>query len=268
MGDVNTDRRYLTEQQYATDGNLAARQSIYAFQRPVVDFWGGSLDLAELSGDETILDVGCGNGRYLGALQGRRHRGLVCGADLSIGMLHSAQSAAGDDPLLVGDAQALPFADAAFDAVLAMHMLYHVPDRAVAIAELRRVLRPGGVALVVTNSESHLRELDDLLEECARTAAGIERLPVRGGAAFKMEGGGTELEAAFTSVTPHMFASELVLTEAEPAVNYARSMGAWVADTEGELDSVIPELERRMRQRIEADGAFRVRTAAGCFVCR
>ena len=79
----------------------------------------------------------------------------MCGADLSPGMLHSARPLAGSDPLLVADAQALPFPCDAFDVTLAMHMLYHVPDRALAIAELRRVLRPDGVALVVTNSQRH-----------------------------------------------------------------------------------------------------------------
>ena len=63
--DPATDRRALTEQQYADSGNLAARQSIYAFQRPISDIWNGSLDLAAVRGDETILDIGCGNGLYL-----------------------------------------------------------------------------------------------------------------------------------------------------------------------------------------------------------
>jgi SAM-dependent methyltransferase len=266
--DSPTARAYLTEQQYADDKNLAARQSIYAYQQPPLDIFSGSLDLAELRGDEAILDVGCGNGLYLGALRGRRHRGLMCGADLSPGMLRSARPLAGAAPLLVVDAQALPFADNSFDVGLMMHMLYHVPDRSVAIAELRRVLRPGGVGLVATNSEAHLVELDDLLEECARTATGIERLPVRASVMFKMEGGASELEASFDSVTAHQFVSALVVDDVAPVVAYARSMSAFVADTEGELDAVLIELERRVAEIIAVEGALRIVTASGCFVCR
>jgi ubiquinone/menaquinone biosynthesis C-methylase UbiE len=266
--DLATWRPYLTEQQYADDANLAARQSIYAYQRPALDIWSGSLDLAELRGDESVLDVGCGNGRYLGALLGRGHRGLLCGADLSPGMLRSARAIASGAPLLVVDAQALPFEDNSFDVTLAMHMLYHVPDRSVAITELRRVLRPNGVALVITNSESHLVELDDLLVECARTATGIERLPVRASVLFKMDGGASELEQSFESVTAHHFVSELVVDAVAPVVAYARSMSTFVADTEGELDAVLVELERRVGETIAAEGAFRIATAAGCFVCR
>jgi SAM-dependent methyltransferase len=266
-GDVNTDRRYLTEQQYANDDNLAARQSIYSFLRPAMDIFNGSLDLADLRGDESILDVGCGNGRYLGVLRTRGHRGLVCGADLSEGMLRSARSVS-DGRLLLVDAQTLPFADDAFDVTLSMHMLYHVPDRRVAIAELRRVLRPAGVALVATNYATHLQELEDLLLECAGVVDGVDWRQARNPITFTAENGSAELEAAFASVMLHEFTSELVIDEVEPVLTYARSMNALVGDTEHELDPVIPELEQRVRDTIAEHGALRVRTAVGCFVCR
>jgi SAM-dependent methyltransferase len=265
-----TSRDYI-DQQYGDDRNLAARQSIYVFQRPRLDLHGSSIDLAELKGDESILEVGCGNGRYLAELQARGHRGLVCGVDLSPGMLRTARSAAGDDPLLVGDAQALPFTSGSFDVALAMHMLYHVPDRAKALEEIRRVVRPGGVALVLTNSEVHFRELDELLIECAAATIGASRVHDRTSLTrFKVEDGGKELEAVFSDVSLHPFVSELVVDVAEPVVAYAKSMGMFVIDrdAEGELDAVVVELERRVAERIAAEGAFRITTACGCFVCR
>lgn len=265
-----TSRRYIA-QQYGDDRNLAARQSIYSFQRPRLDLHGSSIDLAALAGHESVLDVGCGNGRYLTELRTRGHRGFVCGADLSDGMLRSARPAAGDRPLLVSDAQALPFASASFDVALVMHMLYHVPDRARALAEIRRVVRPAGVTLVLTNSELHFRELDELLIECAAATIGVARVRDRASLTrFKAEDGGRELEAVFAEVTLHPFNSELVVDAVEPVVAYARSMGMFVIDRggDGELDAVIVELERRLAATIAAEGAFRVTTACGCFVCR
>ena len=91
-------------------------------------------------------------------------------------MVRTTRSLLDDVPLLVSDAQTLPFASNSFDVALAMHMLYHVPDRAQALAEMRRVVRPGGVVLALTNSEAHFLELDELLIACADTT--IESPPI------------------------------------------------------------------------------------------
>ena len=58
----------------------------------------------------------------------------------------------------VGDVQSLPFADGSFDTVVAAWMLYHVPDLDRGLAEIARVLCPGGRLVAVTNSELHLEE--------------------------------------------------------------------------------------------------------------
>lgn len=149
-------------EQYGDDRNLASRQAIYRFRRPGPDLHDWALDLAALAGDEGILDIGCGNGRYLQRLAQRGHRGPVTGVDLSVGMR----------PAVVADAEALPCRDGAADVVLCMHVLYHVPEQRRAVAELRRAAR--GRAIVATNSVEHLREMDDLAprsparDRCAR----------------------------------------------------------------------------------------------------
>jgi SAM-dependent methyltransferase len=57
------------------------------------------------------------------------------------------------------DAAALPFADQSFDVVVAMHMLYHVHDQERAVAEMSRVLKPGGTLAVTNNGADNLRQL-------------------------------------------------------------------------------------------------------------
>ena len=139
---VWTDRSFLRDVQYKTDVNLAARQSIYAYQEPPIDLARGILSLAGLSGHEVVADIGCGNGLYLAELARREHAGPVVGGDLSPGMLHAARGRAPEAGLVVADATALPFRDAAADVTLAMHMLYHVPAPKGAVRELRRITRP------------------------------------------------------------------------------------------------------------------------------
>jgi hypothetical protein len=134
---------------------------------------------------------------------------------------------------------------------------------------LRRVVKPGGIALALTNSERHFRELDDLLIACADATVGTNRVRSRASLTlFTVENGRPELEAAFDEVAEHPFESVLVVDAVEPVVAYARSMGAFVVDDDGELDAVIAELERRVAGMIAAEGAFRITTACATFVCR
>ena len=153
------DRTFLRSDQYSTESKLCARQSIYAHQQPHLELAPLVLDLAIRSGDEVVVDVGCGNGAYLAELARRRHHGFVVGVDLSRGMLEAAHRATPAAHLATADACALPLRDACADLALAMHMLYHVLEPARAVDEMRRVLTPGGRLVVVLNAEDHLGEL-------------------------------------------------------------------------------------------------------------
>lgn len=100
-----------------------------------------------LAGDvagRRILDVGCGSGPLSAALLDRG--AVVNGIDVSAGMLALAGRRLGDDvDLHVADLrERLPFADGTFDDVVASLVLHYLEDWAPALAELRRVLRPGG----------------------------------------------------------------------------------------------------------------------------
>ena len=149
-----SDQKFLLGVQYADDRNLAARQSIYAFRQPAVDFPAQVIDVVQPGGQEVVADVGCGNGGYLAEFARRGHRGPVLGVDLSPGMLHAARARAVRLPaacLLAGDAARLPFRRGSSDLTLAMHMLYHVPEPAAAVRELRRVTRAGGTVVIGLN---------------------------------------------------------------------------------------------------------------------
>jgi ubiquinone/menaquinone biosynthesis C-methylase UbiE len=256
------DRAYLTDVQYASDANLAARQAIYEFRRPRARTAPWAIDLAALTGDEPVLDLGCGNGLYLRELDGRAHRASVIGMDLSAGMLPAAR-AQSPAPLLAGDAQRLPFRADSFGCVLVMHMLYHVPDQDRALGEVRRVLRPGGVALVLTNSVRHLEELNALVD-----GSGGDRPFARAYERFSSESGEPELRRHFSSVERHDSRAELVITGVRPVVDYAASEWSLVAATDDARGAVLAEVGRRVAARIASDGAFRVRVEVGCFVCR
>jgi SAM-dependent methyltransferase len=106
-----------------------------------------------------VLEVGGGEGELAERIVHETGAALV-GIEQSERMAE-LQQARGLD-VRVGDLVALPFEAGAFDVAVAAWMLYHAPDLDRAVAELARVLRPGGRLVATTNATDHLRELWDL----------------------------------------------------------------------------------------------------------
>jgi ubiquinone/menaquinone biosynthesis C-methylase UbiE len=111
-------------------------------QRTVLD-----IAASQVSDPKAILDVGCGTGRLLRAAHARFPGALLDGVDAAPGMVEQAIVASGDRSRIKfqqATAEALPFEDASFNVVLSTLTFHHWADQAKGIAEVRRVLAPGG----------------------------------------------------------------------------------------------------------------------------
>jgi SAM-dependent methyltransferase len=252
------DRQYLRDVQYADDRNLNARRDLHRrFNTSGDTFQSWALDQMALDPEARVLEIGCGPGSFWQANDGRvpvGWRALL--TDFSRGMVAAARERLGERyAYAVADAEALPCASASIDAVVANHMLYHVPDRARAIREMARVLRPAGSLYAVTNGDGHLYELNQLAAPWLGPA-----LVGRASSAFGLENGGDQLAAGFAEVELRHRDGELVITEAEPLVAYVASLAR------GPLD--LRPLAEAAADRIARDGAIRVRTRTGMFVAR
>ena len=143
--------------------------------------------------------------------------------------------------------------------VVANHMLYHVPDIPRAIAELARVLRPGGVALVSTNGADHMRELTAILLSTFADARPDEV------SRFGRESGGDLLAASFAAVEWVGFDDELICADPGDVLAYITSFPPGEHATPDELAS--------LREAVDAafaagGGTLRITKDGGAFVAR
>jgi SAM-dependent methyltransferase len=254
----SADPTALRTGQYADSSNLNARSSIYAYREPDFDLHDWVRSFVPPSG--RVLDAGCGPGSYLDHFA-RAGRGDVFGMDLSPGM---AAEAAAFGPVGAADITALPFAADIFDVTMAMHMLYHVDHPSSGVAELRRVTKPGGVMLAVTNGARHLAGFERVIRE----ALGVEHW-ARSVFRFSLENGEEQIRPHFDEVERTDVEGELVVPHVEPVMAYIASVEDFLAP---QLDVVWPEAMDRMRGLVEAEiaetGAFRCTVQSGIFICR
>jgi SAM-dependent methyltransferase len=98
---------------------------------------------------EVVLDAGCSSGYLLEDLRRELPTASLVGVDLIAGGLRRAHLLVPDAKLLLADVCDLPIEDESVDVALSANLLEHVPDDAGALAELHRVLRPGGLAAII-----------------------------------------------------------------------------------------------------------------------
>jgi SAM-dependent methyltransferase len=158
----------------------------------------------------SILEIGCGTGAFAARLLCEHPAASLVAIDQSARMAELTRARGVD--ARVADAMDLPFDDASFDVVVAMWMLYHVPDLDIALAQVRRVLRPGGLFVAVTNGDQHMAGL-------LREAGGNPIIT-----AFSSETGRAGLARHFAQVEQSDLATRAVFPDHASARAYLASL--------------------------------------------
>jgi SAM-dependent methyltransferase len=251
--DPRTDRATLQGEAYADSGNLRARASLYSYDEGGFELVPWVLGTVTWPAPGLVLDVGCGPGRYLAAVDG----GI--GLDLSLGMVREAVRVPGVAGVQ-GDVGALPVASGSVGRVLAPHMLYHAADPEQAVAELRRVLAPGGDAVVVLNDARHLAELR---AEIGR-AAGIGRV----WETVTTEDAVPMLQRHFATVEVHPHQGRLLITDPEAVAHYVASMASLRRVEGRSWDDVVDHSRAWAADEIAAHGHAEVHSRFSTLVGR
>jgi ubiquinone/menaquinone biosynthesis C-methylase UbiE len=136
----------MSDNQTGQVSNIAAETYEEFFVPALFQEWPEHvLDAAHVKAGNRVLDVACGTGVLTRAAAGRvGTEGLVIGLDINEGMLAVAEKKAPQIEWKQGRAEAIPFEDRSFDAVVSQFGLMFFEDRSAAIHEMTRVLRPGG----------------------------------------------------------------------------------------------------------------------------
>jgi len=227
--------------QYRTTGKLSARIELHRHGVNPTPWHDWVRD--RLPRGRRVLEVGAGTG----ALWPSKPDFQLVPTDLSTAMCTTLRDK-GFAPARCS-ADALPFPTGAFDGAIAGHMLYHVDDPARGIAELRRVLRPGGWLVATTNGEGHMAELWEI---AARVGLPMS-FPEATDLSFRAENAVELLSRHFDDVELARYEDELVVPTAEPVVAYLASC----VDrdlTEDELSALRNEVAAVVR----VGGNFRV----------
>ena len=257
-----TDRNYLTQEQYKNSSNLDARVALHKqFSTNSYGWFNFVFDeLSTLPANANILEVGCGSGELWKECASKIPTGWALTlTDLSEGMLDSAWR----NLVVTGrnfkfehaDVQELPYSNKTFDAVIANHMLYHVPDRKKALKEIQRVLKDDGVLFAATLGQNHMREMWDLLERVGNA----RRYIVTTG--FSSENGSEQLQEFFPRVELREYRDGLKVTDLAVMMAYIRSMSSTMDFQEETFQSV----EREFAEIIEKNGEIFIEKSAVLF---
>jgi SAM-dependent methyltransferase len=149
--------------QYATEANLEARRSLYDDSDGPDPREVAFAAVAEVV-PAHVLEVGGGPGELAARIADELGASVVM-VDISQRMVALARDRGVD--ARVGTVERLPFPDESFDCAVAAWVLFHVPNVDRGLAELARVLRPGGRLVAVTNAEHHLERLRELAGRAA-----------------------------------------------------------------------------------------------------
>ena len=257
-----SDQEYLRSEQYRDASNLDARMQIHArFSSNKHGWHRWVFDQFVLPPQCHIIELGCGPAwLWRDNLVSIPEGWDITLSDFSPGMLQQAQSNLRDSQGRFDyaeiDAQSIPYEDASFDAVIANHMLYHVPDRAKALSEIHRILRPGGRFYATTVGRDHLRELHALLKRFDPVDHPWFDNP------FVLENGAAQLSEWFSQVSVHRYEDALIITETEPLIAYILS----TADKKVLVGEKLAALRRYMEGEIAQHGHIYITKDSGIFV--
>jgi len=266
-----SNSEHLKTQQYNSADKLSARIRLHqnystTDESPI----SGTFDLMleYLPENAKLLELGTGRGDLWKENASRIPEGWdMTLTDLSAGMIADQKAYLGDLARVmdyeVVNAVDIPYADNSFDAVVANYMLYHVPDRAKAIAEIRRVLKPDGTLFATTNGENHMKELHVIADQVEDVSQVTKTWLAD---TFSLQNSMAQLMRQFSDIHMIRFNNNLWIPEAQPILDYIESMMS--INGEAIIREKGASIRNNLNQMIADKGGIFIEKETGIFIAR
>lgn len=259
-----TDQNYLKNDQYRDASNLNARLELHRrFSTNPYGWFPWIFDIFETLPDPArVLELGCGPGYMWKECIERIPDGWsITLSDFSEGMVDAAWR----NLVVTGrafkyeqiDAQSIPYPDETFDIVIANHMLFHVPDRPRAFAEIYRVLKSGGHLIATTAGNGHLAEIRNW-----RKSISLDTDILSLESPFTLDNGFEQITPFFSQVEIKRYDDDLRVTDIEPLMAYIHS-----GFREEELSELaLIELRQELEDILSKKGEIFITKDSGLFL--
>lgn len=251
----------MCSEQYTTDKNLQARINLhdkYSVNKQGFGNW--IYSHYSITPEMRILELGCGNGSlWPERIHALPERCELILSDSSPGMLDAAKRRVGEDIHLTYrqiNIMDIPYEIDSMDVVIANLMLYHVPDIDCALAEVRRVLKPGGIFYSATYGENSIMSwLNDVF-------SGFE-VDIHMNTAFTLQNGSEMLTKHFHMVDRFDYPDAFEITNTDDLVNYVLSMTSMANLSKLPREIIVEVLDSK-----RINGVIHIPKEYGMFVSR
>lgn len=251
--------------QYQNAANISARIRLHREYSVNPKGWfPWLLEQCELHEGIRILEIGCGNG----ALWSENREWLpehmqVVLSDKSDGMLRDVQRELGEDERFSYerfDCNEIPYGEAAFDLVIANHVLFYCEDIPQVLSECKRVLRPNGQFLCSTYGRNHMKEITQLVQRFNKDIVlSADCLYEH----FGLENGAEILRTFFPKAEKHIYKDAIEIDEPEPLISY-------ILSCHGNQNQLLLDQYKEFGEFVSQQmrGGFHITKEAGAFICK
>lgn len=221
-------------------------------------------DNIKIKKKDKVLEVGCGNGILWSKNMDNLHESIkVTLTEICEDMINEAKLNLRDNSkrfnFIITDLTSLPFEDNSFDVVIANHILFFMKDIDLALAEIKRVIKPNGVVYCSTIGSNHLKELQELMLSFSSNIRIYEdKLSYK----FGLENGEKILSKYFNSVEKVLYDDKLIVNDTNNILEYIYSIPGNILDI---IDSKKKDFEGYIKKTIDKNGEIHITNSLGLF---